>query len=174
MFPIPYQKLVEGAELCRDNAAMLAACASDIYGKSPNISSFLAVLALEEVAKGVALLKSYEKGKDFTKEEWSELTMRDAHRKKLEIVHEILVDPYSVLSPHDLSVKIGEIDKFRKNAEKIAKQIQRLKLACLYVDWNKKENRWKSPMKEHVFTEPIFQQLVASIHILSQKIREVN
>jgi AbiV family abortive infection protein len=175
LFPIPYQKLVEGATLCRDNAAMLSECALDIFEKYPSISSFLTVLAIEETGKGLALLKKYEKGDDFKEKEWKKLTEdRKAHRRKLKIVHTALVDPYSVLSPHKLSVKIEEIKEFQHKANIIAKQVNKLKLDYLYVNWNEKQNRWMLPMKDHIFVEHIFQRLVASIRILSQKLREGN
>jgi AbiV family abortive infection protein len=174
LFPIPCEKLGEGAKLCRDNAATLALCALDVFENHSAIASFLTILAFEEVGKGIALIKKYEKGDGLTEEEWKQLSKyRDAHKRKLRIVHTALIDPYSVLSPHELSVKLEEIKEFEPIANDISEQIHKLKLDYLYVDWDEKENRWLSPNERKTYDlVMVTERLQAAITLLSKKLKE--
>ena len=174
MFLIPCQKLGEGAKLCRNNAATLALCASDIFEKYSTIASFLTILAFEEVGKGIALIKKYEKGDGLTEKEWKQLSkFGDAHKRKLKILHIALIDPYSVLPPHELSVKLEEIKEYKPIASDIAEQIHKLKLDYLYVNWDEKENQWVSPIERKAYDSDVaIKRLQAAITLLSQKLRE--
>ena len=174
MFLISCHKLGEGAKLCRDNAVTLAMCVYDIFEKYPTIASFLTILAFEEVGKGIALIKKYEKGDGLTQKEWRQLSkFRDAHKRKLKILHIALIDPYSVLTPHELSVKLEEIKEFKPIASDIAEQIHKLKLDYLYVNWDEKENRWLSPIERKAYDlNAAMERLQTAITLVSQKLRE--
>lgn len=163
MFPIPWQKLREGAKLCRDNAVTLAECALYIFKEYPTIASFLTILAMEEIGKGIFLLGDYEKGNDLTEKEWKKLSKgRNAHIRKLKIVHTAL----------KLSVKLEEIKEFQHKLSSIAKQVNELKLEYFYVDWNEKEKQWMSPTKKEAFVEPISWQVFTVISLLSKKLKK--
>jgi AbiV family abortive infection protein len=175
VFPIPVKKLGVGAELCRDYAVKLAECALENLGKYPTIAFSLIIVALEEVGKGIFLLENFEKGNELTEAEWKRISYgAKAHRKKLKIVHTALIDPYSVLKPHELSVKLKEYKEFQHIEGRVTKQIYDLKLNSLYVDWKGDKNQWGSPIqnKSYDVTEA-FKILQSAILLLSEKIREV-
>lgn len=176
MFPISWQRLKEGAKLCRDNAIRLTDCSLKIFEKYPLIASYLIILAMEEIGKGIALAKNYEKGIDLTEKEWKKLSKgKDAHKRKLKIVHTALIDPYSFLKPHELSVRSENIKEFQHRTSRLADDVHELKLDYFYVDWNDKENRWRSPIKPLASIEAVRQewQLISqAIHLLTKKLRE--
>ncbi len=120
------------------------------------------------------------KTEDLSEKEWSNLKN---HRSKLGIIHTALVDPFSVLKPHEMSVKLNEIKKFKEDTNKMAKEMQKLKESYLYVDWNNKEGKWESPViyneEQKSFIYPkkeasgyIVQQVASATRLLSTKLRE--
>jgi AbiV family abortive infection protein len=173
MFQIPNKKLVEGAELCRDNAVMLATTAADIFDEHPVVGSFLSILALEEVGKGICLLKKHETGNDLEENEWNELAKWGcAHERKLKAVDVALRDPYSLLKPHDLSVQLEQIKDLDDQAYALAREVQHLKLAYLYVDWDRETAEWIQPISRQVYdSSDALERLKAAICLLSQKLR---
>lgn len=173
LFPISWQKLGEGAKLCFENAITLSECIRVISEEYRSIASFLSILAMEETGKGIALMKNYEKKNDLTENEWKKISRsRNAHIEKLKIVHQTLLDPYSLLLPHDLSVKLDEIEEFKKKSRKLAEEVNKFKLDYLYVDWNEKENQWISPTGREASVEDTFPLTVNAIRLLGQKLRE--
>lgn len=167
--PIPITKYVNGAELCRDYSINLAMCALENFEKYPTVSFSLMILALEEVGKGIILLKNFEQGNEL-----SETKLTD-HLEKLKAVHTVLIDPYSFLKPHELSVRLKEEKKFFQGIEpSFANQIYDIKLDCLYVNWNENKNRWEAPMQNRLYSlAKTFEICQSAIGLLSEKIREV-
>jgi AbiV family abortive infection protein len=163
---------------------MLCDCAISIEEGFPVIASFLAILAIEEIGKGLAFIESYEKNNDLTEKDWKKLTAgSSAHKNKLKRVHKALVDPYSMLKPHELSAKLGELKEAQHDLSKIAKEMHDLKLNYLYVNWNDKEGQWDSPAnwgeeekkwiyRKGTLEKPIIQRLISAIGLLSKKLRE--
>jgi AbiV family abortive infection protein len=173
-FLIPKQRLVEGARMCRDNACMLTKSVADAFEKHPVVASFLTILALEEIGKGVSLLKAHKKGNDLTENEWTKLTTdRKAHTLKLRVLHESLIDPYSLLEPHEMSVQLGEIKEFMHQTSELAKQVNELKLNYLYVGWKRETEQWTTPIARQSYeADEALARLQAAIMLLSEAIRQ--
>jgi len=178
---IPHQKLKEGAELCLDNAACLVSVAKDIPKEYSSVAAFLSILAMEEVGKGIVLIKKYDEGSDLEEKEWKKLaTGRNAHKYKLEVVATSLIDPYSVLKPHDLSPKMQNIKEFQHATQERAAQIDRFKQDQLYVNW--KDGKWSSPVyynkerNKFIYKMEIPQShednAITAMTLLSEKLRE--
>lgn len=148
MFPIPVKKLVDGAKLCRDYAITLARCASENSKKYPVIAFSLVILALEEVGKGIFLLENFEKNNDLLEVEGKRISGKKAHEKKLKIVHTALIDPFAVLEPHELSIKLKENKQYQHFEGIMGKDIYDIKLDCLYVDWKGDKNQLESPIQK--------------------------
>lgn len=180
LFNIPHQKLREGAKLCLDNSIMLFECANYIIDKFPSVAAFLVIFALEEVGKGITFMRNYESNNDLTKKDWKEL--KD-HINKIEIVYRALVDPYSVLKPHDLSVRLSEYKEFNDLVNKIASELHILRLNYLFVNWDEKEGKWNSPVywdedkgnyiyRKEEFVERLLKQFNLTTMLLGEKLRE--
>lgn len=173
MFLIPKERLAEGARKCRDNAIMLTTSAAVTFGEYPVVASFLTILALEEVGKGISLLKSHKKGNDVTEREWEKLTDRKAHARKLRVLHSSLTDPYSLLEPHEMSVQLEEIKEFVHRAGDLARQVSELKLNYLYVAWDEGTKQWIAPNQRQPFeADEALARLQAAIRLLSKAIEQ--
>ena len=145
----------------------------NIHDSYPTVASFLMILAFEEIGKGICLIEEYEKGNDLSEKEWGKLSKyARAHKKKLEIVHRTLLDQYSLLKPHELSVKLNEMEEFKHNAAQVARQIHDFKLDIIYVNWNENEDKWDTPLEKKTYDENTFDRLVAATRLLSQKLGE--
>lgn len=180
MSKIPHKKLREGAKLCLDNSIRLTECAQNILDKFPCVASFLANIACEEAGKGIKLMENCEKNRDLPEKDWRKL--KD-HRIKLGIIHKALFDPYSVLKPPELSVKLNKIEGVKKIVDKMTKELKVLKEGHLYVDWNDKEGKWEMPAvwneKQGCFiykkgenAEHIVKIAVFATRLLGEKLRE--
>jgi AbiV family abortive infection protein len=178
---IPHQKLKEGAKLCLDNATCLVSVAKDIPNEYSSVAAFLSILAMEEVGKGIVLIKKYDEGSDLEEKEWKNLVKGpNAHKYKLGVVHTSLIDPYSVLKPHDLSPKMQDIKEFQYATQERAAQIDRFKQDQLYVDW--KDGKWISPVyynkerNKFIYKMEIPQShvenAITAIRLLKTKLRE--
>jgi len=140
---IPHKKLKEGAKLCLDNAVCLVSVVDNIAEDYSSVASFLAILAMEEIGKGIALIKKYDENSGLEEKEWDELKNRGAHKHKLKMVQISLTDPYSLLKPHELSIELQKIKELESLAYNRAAQLDRFKLDQLYVNW--KDGEWISP-----------------------------
>ena len=174
MFPIPVTKLVEGAKLCRDYAITLATCASENSKKYPVIAFSIMILALEEVGKAIFLLENFEKNNELSEAEWKRISGKKAHVKKLKIVHTALIDPYSVLKPHELSIRLKENKQYQHFEGIMGKDIYEIKLDCLYVDWKGDKSQWETPIQKKSYNvNEALKILQTAIYLLSEKIREL-
>jgi AbiV family abortive infection protein len=178
---IPHQKLKEGAKLCLDNAVCLVSVADQIAEEYSSIASFLSILAMEEIGKGIALIKKYDEGSNLEEKEWKNLAKgSNAHKNKLKVVQTALIDPYSLLKPHQLSPKLQDIEEFQHRTQEQATQIDHFKQEQLYVDW--KDGKWISPLyyneeiKKFIYKREIFEShlenAIMAIRLLNTKLRE--
>jgi hypothetical protein len=70
------------------------------------------------------LIENCEKNEDLSEKDWLKLKN---HRSKLGIIHTALVDPFSVLKPHEISVRLNEIKEFKEGTDKMTKDLKILK-----------------------------------------------
>lgn len=136
---IPLDRICEGITLCYCNAQRLVEAAR-YYRKcryerggaiDPRLMqeatygscSGLAVLAIEEIGKGLFLFEKYQKCNDVTDNEWKQYSAApSAHLKKIEKVQELL----------------------GSETPEISKQMNDIKKRDIYVDWI--DDDWRSPL----------------------------
>jgi len=121
--PIPWEKLIEGIEKCLRNSQRLFSSAETLVLKEEFIPAIcLFILALEEIGKGIFLLRYLKAKKDVPDSQWKKYRYgSQAHIRKLEEVRK-----FTGLTVGDWSSALNQI-----------------KLNGFYVDWI--ENKWRSP-----------------------------
>lgn len=143
-FPIPSKSCQEGSGLCLNNAIRLSQDTRLLYKNERYLTSYcLATLALEEIAKGVELLKASKNGKDITKTKWTELK---AHKEKIRIGRKVAMQSFEERFRLILKrLKTLPKEKYDEVDLILADTYKWLKEKFLYVDWD--QNNWTAPMK---------------------------
>jgi len=122
--PIPWEKLIEGIEKCLRNSQRLFSSAEILVLKEELVPAIcLFILTLEEIGKGVFLLRYLKAKKDVPDSQMKKYFYggKKAHILKLEEVRK-----FTGLTVKDWSLALNQI-----------------KLDGFYVDWI--ENKWLSP-----------------------------
>lgn len=127
-FPIPLNRLREGAQLCLRNAERLCADADLLRDYKEYATSIsLLVLCSEEAAKGLWLSKKAEEGEMVTATEWKKWTRKRAHVRKLRYLRELIKEALG----YDIFEPLTD------------EQAKALKESGLYVDW-KRNHEWSA------------------------------
>jgi AbiV family abortive infection protein len=176
-------ELREGAFMCLDNANRLLEDAETLFFKSRYLSCFLLTqLALEELAKGFKLIEAHSKNREFSKEDWKNLTWkRKGHVNKLKYLQEV-EDKWTAEVARGLGPKLdyfqllkkiasdlpwaGSVDKYRK---KMSKARYDWRIKSLYVDYDWKNKRWLEPLKQPIFNGIFINEIICNADILKAK-----
>ena len=146
-FPIPSECCQEGASHCLGNAIRLLQQSVLLFRNEMYLTSCgLAIIALEEIGKGIELFGAFRSEEDVTKTKWNKLTRYGAHLKKIRTGRSIAMkhmeDRFQSILPKLRRLTESEYEEARRV---LAKHYQWWKKQCFYVDWN--QSNWIVPSK---------------------------
>lgn len=152
--------MAEGARLALNNARDMLVAATAV---SPALSAALLTLAEEEIGKAFLIAEAVDLGSDDSSTSWASCkrSFRD-HRAKL-IAYELWTDTFS-LGPDPgiyCDTEDGIILEHGPMPHGDAADMgHRLRMGCLYVDWDDQYDRWTLP-------EPLAGHSITLEHLLA-------
>lgn len=131
---IPGEKIADGFGLSLKNAKKLLGISRELFNKKEYaVSIFLAVIAIEELGKGILLMQ--KRDEIITSSVWN-----DSFLKHL---------PKALAAVNNMREFVAENDPDRKNKLKKLEELEQYlreheikKLDALYLDWNPERNDW--------------------------------
>lgn len=131
---IPGEKIVDGYGLSLKNAKKLLMIAQDLFDKGEYaVSIFLAVIAIEELGKGILLMQKRDNAIDNSV--WNENFLKHL--------------PKALAAVNNIREFVEKDDPERKNKLEKLEELERYlrdhelkKLDALYLDWNPERNDW--------------------------------
>jgi AbiV family abortive infection protein len=136
---IPNEKFEEGIAIMRKNAKSLIETASYLYDTKLYLhSAIFSIFAIEEMAKSLVLKEKLTMKRNLTYNEWDKIVKGKAHLSKLRIYFEKLSSNEELKKeyPNSNTAPANEI------MELILNYYLRLKNNVLYVNWDKRLNKW--------------------------------
>lgn len=146
-FPIPSERCQEGASHCLDNAIRLLQQSILLFRNEMYLTSCgLAIIAIEEIGKGMELFEAFRSEEDVTKAKWNKLTRYGAHLRKIRTGRSIAMkhmeDRFQSILPRLRRLPESKYEEARRV---LAKHYQWWKKQCFYVDWN--QGNWIAPSR---------------------------
>ena len=137
---IPNEKFEEGIAIMRRNSKSLIETASYLYDTKLYLhSAIFSIFAIEEMAKVLVLKENLIKKKNLTYNEWDKVVKGKAHLSKLRIYFDKLSSNEEIKKEHPNS----NIAPATELMELILDYYLRLKNNVLYVNWDKRLNKWE-------------------------------